>query len=394
MAFKNRVRLPLQLFRPQFLEERQAFRKSTGEVKTLSVMVRKVYLGETDLLPATVHEKIKIALSHDTVNVEGDAMLGEIVQEGDYQITWPEFLDYPIGKGAFTAEVKAFNAVNTNSANCEELLGLEAVADRYENAYGELIPLAEGGEYTIDVAANDEICCSPVDFSITSYNDEYVDSITIDTDGVVTFTLKTGLPDLGEVELFVYRVSCPNDNYDEAGVTVAIDGSVASCTPPSAVVATAVAPTEYDLEWTAPVGGTPVGGYEWQLFDATDLITPIDSGTWPDEGPLTLTGLTDNTDYVFKIRSVCDGPSTSSYIEYEFTTPPQSESCGRYEVEYNDGTGIPDNFTMISYIACDGSVQQIAAYNERHKFICALQVSAGDPVTITGATTIIYLSEC
>jgi hypothetical protein len=392
MAFRNRIRLPFQLFRPQLQSEKSVFRKSTGEVQTLNVVVRKIYQGETDLLPESIHEKLKIALEHDSVTVEGDRFMGEVVTEGDYQIAWPDFLDYPIAKGAFSAEVKAFDAVNSNCASCDEFIGLDLADDRYENAYGELIPLTEGGTYTLDVAANDTICCSPAEFSIVDFNTLYVESITIDQNGLVEFQLKTDLPNISQIALFTYRVTCPNDNYDEAVGYVAIEGTIESCEQPTAVTASVVEPTYYEITWTAPSGGTPAAGYDWELYLASDLLTVVDSGNILTEGPVELT-LDASTDYVFRVRSNCDG-STSPWVDYEFTTPPQTESCGRYRVEYNDGTGVRDNFTIISYIACDGSNQQVAAYNETTNFICALQVGPGDPVSITGATIIEYFTEC
>lgn len=362
-------------------------------MQTLSVVVRKIYQGETDLMPETVHEKLKIALAHDHVRAEGDKFIGEVVQDGDYQIAWPDFLDYPIGKGAFSAEVKAFDAVNSNCASCDDFIGLTVNNDRYENAYGELIPLTEGGTYDINVAENDEICCDPVEFSIVEYNTLYVDTISIDQDGLVTFTLKTGLPTLGQVDLFTYRVTCPNDNYDEGVCVIAIDGTVISCEPPQDLLIGGIAPTEATAQWDPPLGGTPSGGYEWELYEADDLLTPVQTGTHPDELALVLTGLSDGVQYVFQVRSVC-AYGSSPYVSVAFTTPPESESCGRYEVYYNDGSGIRGNFTIVSYIGCDGQPKTQAVYNDMSEFICALQVSEGDPVTITGATEIFYITTC
>src|SRR5688500_4747561 len=96
MAFTNRVRLPFKLHKPQFVETREDYRKANGETKTLSVVIRKVYEGVTDDMSEKLHERLKIALAHDNVVVEGDRYVGVITQEADYQIEWSDFLSRPI----------------------------------------------------------------------------------------------------------------------------------------------------------------------------------------------------------------------------------------------------------------------------------------------------------
>jgi hypothetical protein len=396
MAFKNRIRLPIQLFRPQFLEEREVYRKSSGEVNIVNSLVRKVYQGETDLLPESVHERIKIALSHDVVSIESPTILANIVQDGEYNITWPDFLDYAQGKAVFNAEVKNFNATNSNCAACDDLLGLELQDDRYENAYGILIPLAEGGTFTIDVTQNDVIACSPATFSIATFNSNFIASISINASGVVTFTLKTNLPDVSEAEVFTYRVTCPNGNYDEASCVIAIDGSISVCNPPTNIVALTIAPTEYLFKFTAPFTGAPAGGYEYRLYEASDPLTVIDSG--PTTGPsglnINLIGLNSNTQYILQVRSICGAGDYSTWVTADFSTPPETESCGTYDVNWSDGSGLPNRFTIVTYMACDGTEKTIAVYNDVGRPICALQNSPGDPVYIDGATEIIYVGLC
>src|ERR1700749_4669286 len=103
MRFSNRIRLPFKLHKPQFLEDANRYRKANGVTVTLSVVVRKVYEGLTDSIPEKLHERLKIALVHDSVQVEGDKYVGVITQEGDYQIEWQDFLSYPLAQGKFKA---------------------------------------------------------------------------------------------------------------------------------------------------------------------------------------------------------------------------------------------------------------------------------------------------
>lgn len=339
------------------------FRKSNGELQVISSTVRKVYVGETDILPESVHEKLKIALSHDNVTIEGEKYFGQVIQDGDYNIAWSDFLDYPNAKGSFNAEVRAFNATNTNCRACDDVTGLELTDDRYANAYGQLISLAEGGTYNWDVADNDTICCSPVTFEIAEYNTDLLNSISISASGVITFNLKSGIPSLGEVVIATYRVTCPNGNYDEATLTIAIDGSIEVCNPPTNITDTVSEPEAYTLVWDAPLGGTPADGYEYKLFEATDLLTPVDTGTVLVE-ELELTGLTPNTQYVVQIRSVCGVGDYSGWISANWTTPPQSNSCGTYDVNWSDGSGITSRYQIVQYMACDGSKRTAAVYND------------------------------
>jgi hypothetical protein len=72
MSFLNRFRLPLKITRAQFPIAREVFTKSNGETVVLSAVISKTYQGETDFLPEKLHERIVVALSHDTVNIEGE----------------------------------------------------------------------------------------------------------------------------------------------------------------------------------------------------------------------------------------------------------------------------------------------------------------------------------
>src|SRR5687768_3265995 len=98
MAFRNRVRLPIKLHKPQFVEESDKYRKANGASVVLSVVIRKIYEGQTDSLPEKLHERLKIALRHDTVIIEGDKYAGAIVQDGSYDIEWIDFLSKPIAQ--------------------------------------------------------------------------------------------------------------------------------------------------------------------------------------------------------------------------------------------------------------------------------------------------------
>ena len=58
MTFKNRIRLPFYLSRPQFPDEKNIFRLANGVAKVQSIVIRKVYEGETDYLTEDQHQRL------------------------------------------------------------------------------------------------------------------------------------------------------------------------------------------------------------------------------------------------------------------------------------------------------------------------------------------------
>src|SRR5687767_11228562 len=96
MPFRNRIRLPFYLTRPQFPRESNVFRRADGSTKVQSVIIRKVFEGETDKLPKEIHERFIVALSHDDVTIEGKYLATGVSMDGDYEIDWLKFLDFPL----------------------------------------------------------------------------------------------------------------------------------------------------------------------------------------------------------------------------------------------------------------------------------------------------------
>lgn len=379
MAFKNRIRLPFKLTRPQFSEERQSFRKSDGVTKTLSVVVRKTYEGETDWIAEKIHERLKIALAHDDIIIEGDKYLGGITQEGDYEIQWQEFLDYPTAKAKFKVNVTPFNAINSNCQSCEEATQLSVVDDTFES------PLDEDTEYALNVADNDDICCYPALFSIIYYNATYLSSTTIDQDGVITVQTKTGLTDATNLLLLTYRVTCPNGGYDEGNVYADINGSLEpDCNAPENLSANAVDSGSASVTWDAPTPA-PIQ-YVWELYDLTNPGPAIQTGTTTDTF-LTLTGLIESTEYQFFVKSDCGG-NTSAFVDDEFTTPAANTSgllCGRYAVA---NTAFDTNYYReVTYMDCNGVYQTVRVYGQGQTTFCAAQTGPGSPVYINSNST-------
>jgi len=134
---------------------------------------------ETDWFPEQWHQQLKVALAHDEIRIEGERYLGDISQEGDYQIEWQDSpLRYPTAKAGVKVQVTPFDATNSNCVSCIDALQLSVADDELQGLYGE--PLQEDEDYAIDAAENDEICCYPAVFSLVSFNTDYLDAASID----------------------------------------------------------------------------------------------------------------------------------------------------------------------------------------------------------------------
>lgn len=378
MAFRNRIRLPLQLHSAQFPEERQIFRKANGQTKTMSVVVRKTYELETDYMPEHWHQRLKIALAHDEVIVEGERYLGTISQDGDYNIEWPEgVLHYPTAKAGVKIQVTPFDATNANCQTCEEVNQLDLENDEATGIYG---ALQEDQDYAVSAADNDSICCYPAVFSLTSFNSDYLTSASIDPDtGEFTFHTGTGLASANGLIIAIYRVTCPDGSYDEANIIADIEGSTpGACLQSTGLTLEVVSTDSLGFVWTPPAP-TP-DGYEWELYlGSLPIGTPVATGTETLPQTDSITGLDPGTEYYFQLRSVCD-ESYSSWAGITASTIEGSNSCGEYTIT-NTNTD-PPGFRNITYTNCAGTEVTTPVINQNDLIICALQYSAGDPVQI------------
>lgn len=380
MPFLNRIRIPIKITRPQYPETKEVFRKANGETVTLSVVIQKQYQGETDLLPDKIHERIKIALSHDTVNIEGERYVGGISQEGDYSIDWPEFLDYPLGKGNFKANITPFDASNSNCGVCEDFTQVVCEDDN-------IGVVGEDETVTVPVLDNDAVCCYPATVSITTFNSTYVASIGVVNNEVV-LTTKTPLVTQTGVVLATYKVMCENGFYDEADIIADIDGSEEGCSAPENVEVTNITPTGGVTHWDDPADVPDE--YYWELYEQQTPGVPVQTGTAEIGSYPVFEDLTEGTDYLFVVKSIC-GEISSNFVEVEFTTPEASTSCGDYFLVLSGATR-PSNVT---YMDCNGDFQTVLVTTlGRH--ICALQNDPGDPQSISfdNPITITYEGLC
>lgn len=384
MPFLNRIRIPLYLKTPQFPTEANRFRLSNGENKTLSVTIRKNYSLVTDYMSQTMHQRLVVALNHDNVSIEGDRYVGGVTVDGEYEITWPDFLDYPLGQAAVKIQVTPFDMTNDNCQTCEQASQLALVDDDA----GEI---AEGAEGTVNVFSNDSICCFPIVAEIVSFNTTYLDDAVINTTGNVTLTVKNPVASVGSIIMATYRVTCPDGSYDEADVYASIAGSEPACEQPSGfedVLFTDPFDGTADIEWTAPAVD-PSGGYEWQLFEMQTPGTPVQTGTSADK-TVTLTGLQPGTDYGFYVRSVCAEGEFSPYTEFLFLTPTTGTGlCDNFTVTCDDGSPIASIYNY-SYMDCDGNIQNYSIINLQTHAHCMMSDGFSQPLYFAGDPPVSY----
>lgn len=386
MPFLNRIRLPLYLKTPQFPTEANRFRLSNGESKTLSVTIRKQYLLVTDYMGESMHQRLVVALNHDTVNVEGTRYLGGVSVDGDYEIVWPEFLDYPLSPASVKLQVTPFDMTNDNCKTCDEMSQLSLVDD-------DAGTIDEGADKVINVFANDNICCFPVVAEIVYVNTTYFLSITIDSNGNVTLTPQNVAADVGSIVMATYRVSCPDGSYDEADIYAAINGSEPACEQPGGVAVEAVSspppPLTVSMVWTSPAVD-PAGGYEWQLFESSNPGTPVQTGTEPFKSNA-MTGLNAGTDYEFYVRTVCGGGAFSLYTQFSFTTPSApSGLCGSFAITCDDGTVEPNVYNY-SLMDCGGNIQNYTIVNLATRDHCLMIDEFDQPLYFEGDPPVTYL---
>lgn len=387
MAFVNRFRLPFKITRPQFLEEREVFRKANGQIIVRSVVIRKQYEGETDHWPEKLHERFKVALAHDNVTIEGERYIGGVVQDGDYTIAWPDFLDYPLGKATFKILATPFDASNSNCGICED--AIQVVANNDDAG-----TLSEGQTYIINVLSNDDACCYPLELTIVTYDSAWLSNVTILPDNSLSVTLQPTLPAQNSVLILTYRVQCDNGQYDDANVYANIDGSLTTCFAPTQVIVNQIESETAHVTILLNILNPVPPEWEWELRVG---FAVIQSGTTTSTD-FDLTGLDPSTQYTIYVRGVCGEDDYSNYVQRTFTTDPPSETqtCGSYLVFFNDGSGVPNHSTYINYYDCNGQAATVLLYNMTATNICALQNSPGDPVMITGdpGTNVAYEGLC
>jgi hypothetical protein len=116
--FFNSVRLPLHLLKPQYEDDEVLNNLSNGETDILKSVTRQTFEGGTDWLNKYMHERIKIALSHDVVNIAGEEYSGGIRKNGNYEIEWQDVKRLRDAPASFKVYTTPYLVRNSNCVNC------------------------------------------------------------------------------------------------------------------------------------------------------------------------------------------------------------------------------------------------------------------------------------
>ncbi|MBK7885133.1 MAG: fibronectin type III domain-containing protein [Chitinophagaceae bacterium] len=390
----NKVRLPIHIARPQLKTEQSIYSRSNGKINILKAVKKKEYEAETENLTEDIHEKIDIALDHDEVHITSKHYTGGIRKTGDYEIEWIKFLDYPLGKAQFKVLVTPYLVRNDNCEVCEPLPQIDAVDDVFPD------DLLIGEEYEIDVKANDTFCCSPVTFSIVSFNETYLESANINDDGILTIVVKADAPDEDNVELVVYKAECPNGIFDTAIVRGNVeDGETDLCAAPTDLSVDEVTETTASLSWTR-VLPTPAGLYDWELYDDDNNLIASDTGVWNPGSTIliVINGLDANTHYDFRVRSNCGEGNYSTWVTDDFTTLPPpgniTPTCAGGSTEGVDfGVAGTYNFSQ-NIVTVTPGVIHVVAHNDQAGSISGYSMYySGDIIVGPGQTSIVIPVE-
>ncbi len=116
----NMVNLPFFLSSPNYQVKEEVYRQTDGTYKRITADIEKEYEVETDYMSEFMHDKLIVALKHDTVVVTSNRLNFEsqVSQQGDYKIDWNSKIDFS-AMASFKLR-KYFNGKNNNcGTNCD-----------------------------------------------------------------------------------------------------------------------------------------------------------------------------------------------------------------------------------------------------------------------------------
>jgi hypothetical protein len=146
-----------------------------------------------------------------------------------------------------------------------------------------------------------------------------------------------------------------------------------ACQTPGPIVVSSILPTTATVGWTG--SGSNIGGYEYEL-STTSTFTGVNTSTVGTSA--SLTSLTPNTTYYFRVRSNCTGvDGNSSYSNYSFTTAPACIAPTSLTA-----SNLTTTTADLSFTQPGGSVMAPASWEYQ------LSTSGNSFTTITGSGTI------
>lgn len=266
----------------------------------------------------------------------------------------------PVGfaTGQFEIEGDGALIISNTPNNCEADIGYIAITD------------SEAGEITVSY----DFVIDAVRFDYTIDGGER-ESI-FDPGNSGSFVI-VGIAD-GVHTLIVYPI-CENgnDGFPQEITFEMTGGGAETCDPPTDIAAGAITSGGAIVSWTATP--TPADGFEWELFLAANLVTPVQSGTFAGDS-MPLSGLSASTAYVFRVRSICvEGESLSSWSSVEFTTTGVPAPCNAPGTPYT--TSVTETEAYLSWPAAD----PVPVNGYDYEFLSGITV-VDSGITVSNAT--------
>jgi hypothetical protein len=113
----NRARLWMYLSQPKPVEDKAIYRKSNGVIKQTRSLITKEFICLTEHLTENLHDKIVVALGHQTVICNSNNYSGGISKNGDYAIEWVD--NYCKAPATFKALATPLAIKNNNCGDCK-----------------------------------------------------------------------------------------------------------------------------------------------------------------------------------------------------------------------------------------------------------------------------------
>lgn len=150
---ENSIRLKVNFSKPQFPVAESIYRQPNGFQQRINTTIEKEWIGKTDWLDGTQHERLIVALKHDFVHVNNaDRNIDyRMTQIGDYDIQWPE-----IRTDTAPAEFQINDFQNNNvNNNCGFECGVEFSPSCDGDGGNVVIPWPE--KYSVEFTGSDGV---------------------------------------------------------------------------------------------------------------------------------------------------------------------------------------------------------------------------------------------
>lgn len=298
----NRVRLPIHLLKPKYIDEKSVYRKSTGAIKQTKGLLTKEYPAETEYFPEYIHDKITVALGHDNVSIEDKIYTGGISKSGEYVADWDQDPTACMAPATFKVNPTPYAIKNNNCADCEEV---DLTACAPVGFSGDPLPDAVKG---IPYNATIELTGTPP-FIITATNKPAWMNITMRVVGI-SFSNKidiTGTPDAeaSDVPVEVTITNCNGTNTYDFADTIDVTKECAAVV----IDKTPLPSAEQGVAYTHNIPLAGDAPFTFELIAKPDWMTiGIVGSNVQITGTPTASGV---VDVIFNVTN-CDGNGTDS----------------------------------------------------------------------------------